>query len=150
MRRPGIEPGSTAWKAAMLTTIPPTLVMYIFKMKLRLVTCLWYMFISLFWGIWNSNLSMFTYKLIFYRFPMYVYIPNSYFADFGNIIHSLENAFCKFLNDCANHKLARREWPHSAHNRWYIFIISMQNAKQPMSIISPREYTLMCAKVHMI
>ena len=26
MRWPGIEPGSTAWKAAMLTTIPPTLV----------------------------------------------------------------------------------------------------------------------------
>ena len=25
VRRPGIEPGSTAWKAAMLTTIPPTL-----------------------------------------------------------------------------------------------------------------------------
>jgi hypothetical protein len=25
MRRPGIEPGSTASKAAMLTTIPPTL-----------------------------------------------------------------------------------------------------------------------------
>ena len=25
MRRPGIEPRSTAWKAAMLTTIPPTL-----------------------------------------------------------------------------------------------------------------------------
>ena len=25
MRRPGIEPGSTAWKAAMLTIIPPTL-----------------------------------------------------------------------------------------------------------------------------
>ena len=25
MRQPGIEPGSTAWKAAMLTTIPPTL-----------------------------------------------------------------------------------------------------------------------------
>ena len=24
MRRPGIEPGSTAWKAAMLTTKPPT------------------------------------------------------------------------------------------------------------------------------
>ena len=24
VRRPGIEPGSTAWKAAMLTTIPPT------------------------------------------------------------------------------------------------------------------------------
>ena len=24
MRWPGIEPGSTAWKAAMLTTIPPT------------------------------------------------------------------------------------------------------------------------------
>ena len=27
MRQPGIEPGSTAWKAAMLTTIPLTLVM---------------------------------------------------------------------------------------------------------------------------
>ena len=25
MRRPGIEPGSTVWKAAMLTIIPPTL-----------------------------------------------------------------------------------------------------------------------------
>ena len=25
MLRPGIEPGSTAWKAAMLTTIPPKL-----------------------------------------------------------------------------------------------------------------------------
>ena len=25
LRRPGIEPGSTTWKAAMLTTIPPTL-----------------------------------------------------------------------------------------------------------------------------
>ena len=24
MRWPGIEPGSTAWEAAMLTTIPPT------------------------------------------------------------------------------------------------------------------------------
>ena len=24
MRRPGIEPGSTAWKAAMLTIIPPS------------------------------------------------------------------------------------------------------------------------------
>ena len=24
LRRPGIETGSTAWKAAMLTTIPPT------------------------------------------------------------------------------------------------------------------------------
>ena len=31
MRQPGIEPGSTAWKAAMLTTIPPTLV----KLKQR-------------------------------------------------------------------------------------------------------------------
>ena len=28
MRQPGIEPGSTAWKAAMLTTIPLTLDMY--------------------------------------------------------------------------------------------------------------------------
>ena len=27
LRRPGIEPGSTAWKAAMLTTIPPTRLM---------------------------------------------------------------------------------------------------------------------------
>ena len=26
LRRPGIEPGSTAWKAAMLTIIPPSLV----------------------------------------------------------------------------------------------------------------------------
>ena len=25
LRRPGIKPGSTAWKAAMLTIIPPTL-----------------------------------------------------------------------------------------------------------------------------
>ncbi|GBL90633.1 hypothetical protein AVEN_33794-1 [Araneus ventricosus] len=25
LRRPGVEPGSTAWKAAMLTVIPPTL-----------------------------------------------------------------------------------------------------------------------------
>ena len=25
MRWPGVEPGSTAWKAAMLTAIPPTL-----------------------------------------------------------------------------------------------------------------------------
>ena len=25
LRWPGIEPGSTAWKAAMLTAIPPTL-----------------------------------------------------------------------------------------------------------------------------
>ena len=25
LRCPGIKPGSTAWKAAMLTTIPPTL-----------------------------------------------------------------------------------------------------------------------------
>ena len=28
MRRPGIEPGSTAWKAAMLTIIPPTPLSY--------------------------------------------------------------------------------------------------------------------------
>ena len=27
LRRPGIEPGSTAWKAAMLTIIPPTLLL---------------------------------------------------------------------------------------------------------------------------
>ena len=48
MRRPGIEPGSTAWKAAMLTTIPLTLVMnqgwftnfnqrIIFKSYLRII-----------------------------------------------------------------------------------------------------------------
>ena len=29
LRWPGIEPGSTAWKAAMLTTIPPTLVLWL-------------------------------------------------------------------------------------------------------------------------
>ena len=35
LRRPGIEPGSTAWKAAMLTTIPPTLdIKYIKFVKL--------------------------------------------------------------------------------------------------------------------
>ncbi len=28
LRWPGIEPGSTAWKAAMLTIIPPTLLVY--------------------------------------------------------------------------------------------------------------------------
>ena len=48
MRQPGIEPGSTAWKAAMLTTIPLTLVMnqgwftnfsqrIIFKSYLRII-----------------------------------------------------------------------------------------------------------------
>ena len=31
MRCPGIEPGSTAWKAAMLTTIPTSLVVIISK-----------------------------------------------------------------------------------------------------------------------
>ena len=31
LRWPGIEPGSTAWKAAMLTTIPPTHVIQLFK-----------------------------------------------------------------------------------------------------------------------
>jgi hypothetical protein len=34
MRRPGIEPGSTAWKAAMLTTIPPTLSCQILNLAL--------------------------------------------------------------------------------------------------------------------
>ena len=28
MRRPGIEPGTTAWKAAMLTITPSTLLYY--------------------------------------------------------------------------------------------------------------------------
>ena len=36
MRRPGIEPGSTAWKAAMLTTIPPTHFLYL--MTFQVVT----------------------------------------------------------------------------------------------------------------
>ena len=31
LRWPGIEPGSTAWKAAMLTIIPPTLDMNVQK-----------------------------------------------------------------------------------------------------------------------
>ena len=31
MRRPGIEPGSTAWKATMLTITPPTHVLYCFN-----------------------------------------------------------------------------------------------------------------------
>jgi hypothetical protein len=38
MRWPGIEPGSTAWKAAMLTIIPPTLDMkYELKTSLNLL-----------------------------------------------------------------------------------------------------------------
>ena len=44
MRQPGIEPGSTAWKAAMLTTIPLTLAFV--KMPesfLLIMTCfLWF------------------------------------------------------------------------------------------------------------
>ena len=35
MRWPGIEPGSTAWKAAMLTIIPPTLVIQWAKCKVE-------------------------------------------------------------------------------------------------------------------
>jgi hypothetical protein len=34
MRRPGIVPGSTAWKAAMLTTIPPTLTYHVENLAL--------------------------------------------------------------------------------------------------------------------
>ena len=34
VRRPGIEPGSTAWKAAMLTIIPPTLRQIVIDIKL--------------------------------------------------------------------------------------------------------------------
>jgi hypothetical protein len=37
MRQPGIEPGSTAWKAAMLTTIPLTLVFQNWPETLRLI-----------------------------------------------------------------------------------------------------------------
>ena len=33
MRWPGIEPGSTAWKATMLTSIPPSLVLILSKCK---------------------------------------------------------------------------------------------------------------------
>ena len=36
LRRPGIEPGSTAWKAAMLTIIPPTLQVF----KLAIDACI--------------------------------------------------------------------------------------------------------------
>ena len=32
LRWPGIEPGSTAWKAAMLTTIPPTQAQFFFEL----------------------------------------------------------------------------------------------------------------------
>jgi hypothetical protein len=35
MRWPGIEPGSTAWKATMLTSIPPSLVLSLSKCKTR-------------------------------------------------------------------------------------------------------------------
>ena len=37
MRQPGIEPGSTAWKAAMLTTIPLTLVVEEWREKLKVM-----------------------------------------------------------------------------------------------------------------
>ena len=33
MRQPGIEPGSTAWKAAMLTTIPLTLLLQYYYVR---------------------------------------------------------------------------------------------------------------------
>jgi hypothetical protein len=36
MRWPGIEPGSTAWKAAMLTIIPPTLLVTRIKQIVQL------------------------------------------------------------------------------------------------------------------
>ena len=40
LRWPGVEPGSTAWKAAMLTAIPPTLVpsLKLFGIDIELVT----------------------------------------------------------------------------------------------------------------
>ena len=40
LRWPGIEPGSTAWKAAMLTIIPPTLYIklaFIFEQNVHLL-----------------------------------------------------------------------------------------------------------------
>ena len=33
LRWPGVEPGSTAWKAAMLTAIPPTLDVELVKFR---------------------------------------------------------------------------------------------------------------------
>ena len=42
MRWPGVEPGSTAWKAAMLTAIPPTLaiyIIYVIQLMLELLRC---------------------------------------------------------------------------------------------------------------
>ena len=39
LRRPGIEPGSTAWKAAMLTTIPLTLCIHECRRHLFFYTC---------------------------------------------------------------------------------------------------------------
>ena len=37
LSRPGIEPGSTAWKTAMLTTIPPTRGWLIFHFPVTLI-----------------------------------------------------------------------------------------------------------------
>ncbi len=34
MRRPGIEPGTIAWKATMLTTTPPTLICTLLKFNI--------------------------------------------------------------------------------------------------------------------
>ena len=34
MRQPGIEPGSIAWKATMLTVTPPTLAFELIKIKI--------------------------------------------------------------------------------------------------------------------
>ena len=42
VRRPGVEPGSTAWKATMLTVTPPTLADSNLKIKLQYHTVLNY------------------------------------------------------------------------------------------------------------
>ena len=47
MRQPGIEPGSTAWKAAMLTTIPLTLRMLGFMRPFHFYLCARWVFILL-------------------------------------------------------------------------------------------------------
>ena len=53
MRRPGIEPGSTAWKATMLTITPPTLWYRIKKHIVLLLTQLYNILLSL-EKIWSN------------------------------------------------------------------------------------------------
>ena len=86
MRRPGIAPGSTAWKAAMLTIIPPTLFCLILEEKsyqilsIKIIIIIWKFkyytvfdtnpccrhpflreklaFVSFFFAAWNSVYSV--------------------------------------------------------------------------------------------